>query len=282
MPHIASTSRGPRIASVSAQSFTIPTDGPEADGTLSWDSTTMVLVEVSAGGKKGMGYTYASRAAAEVVREKLAKAIAGQSALDIERCYYAMWRAVRNLGRAGICSCAISAVDTALWDLKAKLLGVPLVSLLGAARTSVPLYGSGGFTSYPIGRLQKQLAGWVKQGLHAVKMKVGTHPEDDMARVKAARKAIGDEAELLVDANGAYSRKQALDLAQRFAEFDVRWFEEPVSSDDLEGLRLLRDRAPAMMDIAAGEYGYEPVYFLRMLQAGAVDVLQADATPCGG
>ena len=282
MPKPRSISPGPRIASIDTRVFTIPTDGPEADGTLSWDSTTMVLVEVSADGKKGLGYTYASKAAVDVVHEKLADAVKGASAMDIESCYYAMWRSVRNLGRAGIASCAISAVDAALWDLKAKLLDLPLVSLFGSMRPNVPLYGSGGFTSYSIDRLQKQLGGWADEGLRMVKMKIGTHPEDDVKRVKAARKAIGDDTRLFVDANGAYSRKQALDFARRFTEFDVRWFEEPVSSDDLEGLRLLRDRAPAMIDIAAGEYGYEPVYFLRMLQAGAVDVLQADATRCGG
>ncbi len=113
-------------------------------------------------------------------------------------------------------------------------------------------------------------------------MKVGTHPEDDAQRVQAARDAIGPAAELFVDANGAYSQKQALALAEEFAQCDVRWFEEPVSSDDLDGLRLLRDRAPAGMAIAAGEYGYDLIYFRRMLAAGAVDVLQADATRCAG
>jgi L-alanine-DL-glutamate epimerase-like enolase superfamily enzyme len=282
MPELRSISHGPRINALNTRVFTVPTDAPEADGTLRWDSTTMVLVEVSAGGKKGVGYTYASKAAADVVEEKLAAAIKGASAMDIESCYDAMWRAVRNLGRAGICSCAISAVDTALWDLKARLLDLPLVSLFGSLRANVPLYGSGGFTSYSIDRLQKQLGGWADKGFRMVKMKIGTHPDDDLKRVKAARKAIGDDAQLFVDANGAYARKQALYFAERFTEFDVRWFEEPVSSDDLEGLRLLRDRAPARIDIAAGEYGYEPIYFLRMLQAGAVDVLQADATRCGG
>jgi L-alanine-DL-glutamate epimerase-like enolase superfamily enzyme len=118
--------------------------------------------------------------------------------------------------------------------------------------------------------------------MQLVKMKVGRDAGVDPARVHAARAAIGDRAQLFVDANGAYTRKQALALALRFAEDDVRWFEEPVSSDDLDGLRLIRDRAPAGMDIAAGEYGFDPFYFRRMLDAGAVDVLQADATRCGG
>ncbi len=113
-------------------------------------------------------------------------------------------------------------------------------------------------------------------------MKIGTRPADDLRRVEAARAAIGPHVELFVDANGAYSRKQALQFAEAFAAFDVKWFEEPVSSDDLDGLRLIRDRAPAGMDIAAGEYGYDHFYFKRMIDAGAVDVLQADATRCLG
>jgi L-alanine-DL-glutamate epimerase-like enolase superfamily enzyme len=177
---------------------------------------------------------------------------------------------------------AISAVDSALWDLKAKLLDCSLLDLLGAARESAEIYGSGGFTSYSVGQLQQQLGGWAAEGFKSVKMKIGRDPGADLDRVRAARKAIGPDVHLFVDANGAYSRKEALALAEQFAELDVRWFEEPVSSDDLEGLRLLRDRAPAGMKIAAGEYGYDSFYFHRMLAAGAVDVLQADATRCAG
>jgi L-alanine-DL-glutamate epimerase-like enolase superfamily enzyme len=173
-------------------------------------------------------------------------------------------------------------VDAALWDLKARLLDVPLVTLLGAVREAVPAYGSGGFTSYSIDRLQRQLAGWVERGITRVKMKVGRTPGDDNRRVAAAREAIGRDVELMVDANGAYDRTQALAHAEAFAKANVVWFEEPVSSDDLEGLRLVRDRAPAGMDIAAGEYGYDLYYFRRMLDAGAVGVLQADATRCAG
>src|SRR6185437_8604560 len=110
-----------------------------------------------------------------------------------------------------------------------------------------------------------------------VKMKIGRDPSGDVDRVRAARDAIGPDTELFVDANGAYSRKQALAQSEKFAEVNVRWFEEPVPSDDLAGLRLLRDRAPAVMETAAGEYGYDLGYFRRMLEAGAVDVLQADA-----
>jgi L-alanine-DL-glutamate epimerase-like enolase superfamily enzyme len=262
--------------------YRVPTDAPEADGTLAWDATTIVVVHARGGGQRGIGYTYADLATVRLIEEHLAGVVRGADALAPQRAWWAMTRAVRNVGRAGVAAMAISAVDTALWDLKARLLELPLATLLGAVHDSVPVYGSGGFTSYSIQRLQAQLAGWVREGIPRVKMKIGSRPGEDVARVRAAREAIGGEAGLFVDANGAYSRKQALEFAERFAACGVGWFEEPVSSDDLEGLRLLRDRSPAGMDIAAGEYGYEPGYFRRMLSAGAVDVQQADATRCGG
>ena len=267
---------------VRVNAFTIPTDYPESDGTIEWNCTTMVLVEVSAGGKTGLGYTYSHLTAAELIEHTLAKSIFGKDAFDIPAIWIDMVRQVRNIGLQGLAATAISAVDNALWDLKARLLDLPLVRLLGSAHDSVLAYGSGGFTSYSIEQLQKQLSGWSEQGLERVKMKVGRDPHADPERVRAARKAIGDSVELYVDANGAYTRKQALAFAEGFAKSGVTWFEEPVSAQDLEGLRLIRDRAPAGMNIAAGEYGYDPVYFRRMLEAGAVDVLQADATRCLG
>jgi L-alanine-DL-glutamate epimerase-like enolase superfamily enzyme len=270
------------VEEVEVSAYRIPTDLPEADGTYRWDRTTLVLVEATAGGKTGLGYSYADTGTATLIRDLLAGAVRGRDAIDVPGSWSAMGAAVRNLGRPGIASMAISAVDAALWDLKARLLDLSLVALLGAVRETVDVYGSGGFTSYSIAQLRKQLGDWVGAGIPRVKMKVGTHPEDDLGRVRAAREAIGPEAELFVDANGAYNRKQALALAGAFAELGVRWFEEPVSSDDLEGLRLIRDRAPAGMEIAAGEYGYTSWYFRRMLEAGAVDVLQADATRCAG
>lgn len=281
---MAVTTRGIEavIERLDVSAYTIPTDSPEADGTLSWDATTIVVVEPVAGGVSGLGYTYADTAAARLIDEMLAGVVEGRDAMAVPGTWEAMVRAIRNLGRPGIASMAIAAVDTALWDLKARLLELPLVTLLGGVREGVPVYGSGGFTSYSIERLQHQLVGWVHIGIPRVKMKIGTHPAEDLRRVRAAREAIGDDAELFVDANGAYSRKQALYQAEAFAELGVSWFEEPVSSDDLEGLRLLRDRAPAGMDIAAGEYGYDLPYFHRMLEAEAVDVLQADGSRCAG
>ena len=270
------------ITEASVAAFTVPTDGPESDGTLEWSSTTIVIVEVLAGPVRGIGYTYAHSSIVTLIADLLLPRIRLRDAMDVTGSWVAMTQAVRNQGRPGLSSMAIAAVDTALWDLKARLLDVPLVKLLGAVRDAVPVYGSGGFTSYSVDRLQRQLAGWVERGIRAVKMKVGRAPAEDDFRVRMAREAIGTGTDLFVDANGAYSANEALAHAEAFADARVTWFEEPVSSDDLEGLRLLRTSAPAAMDIAAGEYGYDLYYFRRMAEAGAIDVLQADATRCAG
>ena len=274
-----------RIDRLETRLYCVPTDLPEADGTIQWDSTTLVLVEaVAESGARGLGFSYASRGAASVVHEKLCKAVAGGAIDDLGSMWNAMIASTRNMGRPGIAATAISAVDVALWDLKARLAGQPLYRLLGAHRDSVPIYGSGGFTSYTDAQLAQQLGGWVEQGIPRVKMKIGTdwgtRADLDVHRVQVARQAIGPAAELFVDANGAYAAKQAVALAERFAEHGVGYFEEPVSSDQLDQLAFVRQRVSQA--VAAGEYGYDPWYFRAMLQAGAVDILQADATRCLG
>jgi L-alanine-DL-glutamate epimerase-like enolase superfamily enzyme len=279
---MSGSEKGPTIEGLDASAYTVPTDQPESDGTLAWDSTTMVLVEAAAGDARGLGYSYTHAAAAQLIESTLAEQVKGTDAMAVYQAQRSMVQAIRNLGRSGICACAISAVDIALWDLKARLLDRPLVDVLNRAHDAVPIYGSGGFCSYSPDRLRAQLSGWVDEGMTMVKMKVGRHPDDDPDRVETARDAIGDDAELFVDANGAYGRKSALYFGDVFAERGVTWFEEPVSSDDLEGLRLIRKEGPPRMDIAAGEYGYDLYYFRDMLQARAVDVLQADVTRCGG
>lgn len=262
--------------------YTVPTETPESDGTFAWSDTTLVLVQVAACGVVGLGYSFADIPTANLIESHLRQSVVGHNPLNIPELWSAMVRNIRNLGRPGICSMAISAVDNALWDLKARLLHLCVADLLGRAHPSIAAYGSGGFTSYSAPELKRQLTGWINEGLTKVKMKIGSDPTSDVARVQSARKAIGPDTELFVDANGAYDRKQALAKADAFADLGVSWFEEPVSSDDLEGLRLIRERAPAGMRIAAGEYGYDSFYFRRMLEANAVDVLQADATRCAG
>jgi L-alanine-DL-glutamate epimerase-like enolase superfamily enzyme len=277
------TKTGGKVDRLDVTAYTVPTDAPEADGTLAWNETTVVVVEARSEQATGLGWTYAPADAGSVVCDLLRGEVVGRSPLDVAGANEAMSRAVRNAGRPGLVACAISAVDLALWDLKARLLGVPLVHLIGAVRETVPVYGSGGFTTYHDTHLATQLTGWVHgHGIDRVKIKIGADRGRavgrDLERVRHARETIGPHAELYVDANGAYTRKEAVRVAHALAERGVGWFEEPVSSDDLEGLRVVRDQV--VCDVAAGEYGYDLSYFARM--APVVDCLQADITRCGG
>jgi L-alanine-DL-glutamate epimerase-like enolase superfamily enzyme len=276
----------PAIEALDAAVYTVPTEVPEADGTLAWTSTTMVLVRVrAADGTVGTGWTYGAPACVRVIEDTLAGIVLGRDPLDVPGAFDAMVKAVRNMGRPAVAGYAISAVDVALRDLKARLLGLPLHRLLGAVHETVPVYGSGGFTTYDERQLDQQLEHWVADlDIGRVKIKIGeswgAEPERDLARIRQARRRIRDEAELFVDANGAYSRKQAIRIMRAVADQDVRWFEEPVSSDDLAGLREVRDAVSA--EVTAGEYGYDLTYFRRMCEAEAVDCLQADVSRCGG
>jgi L-alanine-DL-glutamate epimerase-like enolase superfamily enzyme len=269
-----------RVERLTVAAYEVPTDQPESDGTLEWASTTLVLVRVSGAGEEGIGFTYADVSVARLIESKLAPIVEGSDPLSPQSAWAAMQHAVRNLGAEGVAAMAISAVDIALWDLKAKLLGVALADLLGRFHEEANVYGSGGFTSYDDERLRSQLGGWAEQGIPRVKMKVGRDPAADPHRMRVARDAIGPDVELMVDLNGALRPKEALSFAEECAALGVTWLEEPVSSDDLQGLRLVRERGPAGVAVAAGEYGWTLGYFERM--ADCVDVLQADVTRCGG
>jgi L-alanine-DL-glutamate epimerase-like enolase superfamily enzyme len=184
-----------------------------------------------------------------------------------------------------VAATAISAVDIALWDLKARLLGQPLGGLLGLARQDVPVYGSGGFTSYDDTHTRQQLSEWVeKERIPRVKIKIGEawgrNERRDLARVELAREVIGPDAELYVDANGGYSAGQAVRVADELSSVGVTWFEEPVSSQDLAGLAMVRRQVRP--DVAAGEYSWSLADSARLIDAGAVDCLQLDVTRCGG
>ncbi len=272
------------VRGLHAAAYQIATEVPEADGTLTWDKTVMVVAHADAGGMRGTGWTYSAAAAAQVVTGVLAEVVTGRPALDVAGSNEAMYRAVRNLGRGGIAAAAISAADIALWDLKARLLGTSVTSLLGGAGP-VPIYGSGGFTSYDNQQLRDQLSRWVGDlQIPRVKIKIGeswgTMQDRDLQRIELARGVIGAEAALYVDANGGYTVLQAAEVARQMADYQVSWFEEPVSSDDLIGLAALR--AELDPDIAAGEYSWTLEDSAALIGARAVDCLQIDVTRCGG
>jgi len=270
------------IKNLDVSAYKIPTDAPEADGTIQWDSTILVIVEIEAGNKTGIGYTYADESTAFLIHKKLKDPVLQKNAFDIQGINSLLSQQIRNSGTCGITMMAISAIDNALWDLKAKIFDAPLCKLLGQTKESMLIYGSGGFTSYNKKQLQQQFSNWADQGIQFMKMKVGTYPEKDVQRVKEARDVLKDNVQLMIDANGAYNAKQALQKANEVLQYNVTWFEEPVSSDNPEGLHFIREHVPSRINIAAGEYGYNLPYFQAMLHAKAVDILQADATRCGG
>jgi L-alanine-DL-glutamate epimerase-like enolase superfamily enzyme len=274
------------VESVAVHAFEFPTDGPEGreqDGTLTWSSTTMIIVVARAAGHTGIGYTYGDLAVAALIESKLAHVAIGMDALAPPAAWRQMEVQLRNAGQPGIGAMAVSAIDIALWDLKARLLEQPICKVVPSFRTQVPIYGSGGFTNYSLSRLAEQVGQWAAQGIPRMKIKTSRDPQSDPGRLTAVRKEAGNTVNLFTDANGALTRKTALYWADRFAaEWGVCWLEEPVSSRDTDGLRLLRDRGPAGLDIAAGEYGFVLADFAALLNAGAVDCLQADVTRCGG
>lgn len=273
-----------RIEDVSVSAYEVPTaTEEESDGTLIWSSTTIVVIEVRSGGHIGLGYTYCDPSAGAVIESKLVDVLDHADPLMPQKTWSEMQMASRQLGHDGIAAMAISAVDVALWDLKSRLLGVCLADALPRYRDSVPVYGSGGFCNYSQDQLRRQVQGWVEQGFRSIKIKVGRDSDADPERVALVRSVVGPEVEVMVDANGANTPAEAVLWAHRYrGEFGVTYFEEPVSSDDLAGLAYVREHAPPGLAVAAGEYGWNLPYFHRMLEAGAVHILQADVTRCGG
>ncbi|MFZ3307053.1 MAG: enolase C-terminal domain-like protein [Mycobacterium sp.] len=271
-----------RIDGVEVAAYTADTPEPEADGTLTWDATTAVVVHAHAGRSTGLGWTYSSPAAVAVITEELAGVVTGRDPFDIPGAWEAMHRHCRNVGTRGLVMQALSAVDVALWDLKARLLDQPLALLLGQARPAVPIYGSGGFTTLDDTQLGEQVATWQEAGCAEMKIKIGqnwgANLARDISRVCRLRELAGDDVDLMVDANGGYSVAQARRAGAAFDDLGVVWFEEPVSSDDIDGLRVVRDAVRC--DVAAGEYVSDR-YDARRL-APVVDCLQLDATRCGG
>src|SRR5688572_17073576 len=245
-----------KIERLEVSIYHIPTDRPEADGTFQWNATPLVVIEAIAdSGLRGLGFSYTATAAGQLIHDLLAEVVISRPVENIGAAWEAMVSAVRNAGQPGVAAAAISAVDIALWDLRARAVGVPLFYLLGVYRETVPIYGSGGFTTYSEAELIQQFTGWVEKGISKVKMKIGkdwgTKQEEDLDRIKAVGRAIGSDAEIFVDANGAYTAKQAINLSHQFAEQGVTYFEEPVLFDHLDQLAFTRQHSS--VPIASGE-----------------------------
>ncbi|WP_405493136.1 enolase C-terminal domain-like protein [Nocardia sp. NBC_00511] len=266
------------IDEVTTDVFRFPTTHPESDGTLTWDATTAVTVSIAAGHERGLGWTYTSPAAAIIIEQHLAPLLRGSSPDDITDTWLRMRKACRNLGVTGVVAHALSAVDIALWDLKTRLLQVPLSAWFGKVREAAAVYGSGGFVNLTDDQLSEQVIGWEVAGCTAVKIKIGAEPERDVDRIALVHKLVGSRTQVMVDANGAYTPDEARRVGAELDRLGVVWFEEPVTSDDPDGLRRVRDAVHCT--VAAGEYIYTETDATRLIDA--VDCLQLDLTRCGG
>ena len=235
-------------------------------------------------GLQGLGLGGGAQAAREVIERTLKPILVGQNPLHIEKIWDDLFWAVRGVGRKGLAFCAISAVDVALWDLKAKFFEVPLYQLLGPYTEVVPIYGSGGWTHFNLDELLAEQSGYVERGMKSVKMKVGKDfgqsEQEDIQRLAAIREAVGDDIEILIDANNGYYAKQAIRMAKAFEPYRVGWFEEPVLADDIEGLAAVARAID--IPVATGEHEYTKYGFKDLIARGGADIVQPDVGRVGG
>ncbi|MDE2638183.1 MAG: mandelate racemase/muconate lactonizing enzyme family protein [Chloroflexota bacterium] len=235
-------------------------------------------------GLEGLGVADGGRAAQALVTDSLKPLLIGQDPLYTEKLWDDMFWRLRGVGRKGLAFSAISAVDTALWDLKAKTFNAPLYKLLGAYTDTVPIYGSGGWTHFSVDELVAEQVAYVERGMKSIKMKVGKDfgksEREDIERLAAVRAAVGDDIEILIDANNGYYAKQAIRMAREFEPYRVGWFEEPVLADDIEGLAAIARAID--IPVATGEHEYTKYGFRELIARGGADIVQPDIGRVGG
>jgi L-alanine-DL-glutamate epimerase-like enolase superfamily enzyme len=275
------------LAAVEAGHYRIPLPTVLSDATHGdIDGFELVTVRLRASdGAEGLGYTYTVGAGGAAIRalieRDLAPALTGEDPERIEHLWTRMWWRLHYVGRGGPASFAISAVDVALWDLRARRLGRPLWRLLGGSDPRVRAYAGGIDLQFPLDRLQRQTEENLARGFRAIKMKVGRpHLAEDVARVRALRAQLGPELPLMVDANMRWTADEAIRASRAFAEHDVYWLEEPTIPDDVAGhVRVLREGA---LPVAAGENLHTLHEFARLIDAGGVSFPEPDVSNCGG
>jgi D-arabinonate dehydratase len=271
-----------KIVNITTESYSWPRAKPITNGKHTYTHAGLGLVKIETDeGITGIGRG-STGGVGKATIERLKPLLIGEDPIDVERLWHKMW-VPKLIGRRGLTTRAISAIDIGLWDLRAKVAGLPLFKLLGGYRDRMPTYIAGGYYEEGKGlnELAQEMIGYVEMGARAVKMKIGAVPiPEDVARVKAVRGAIGPDIKLLIDANCAYRYYEAIQLAKRVEEFDPFWFEEPVAADDYDGLRKLA--AQTTVPIATGENEYTRYGFRDLIATQAVPILNADAIVLGG
>ena len=263
-------------------------DSVFADSTRTSDFVGFLVVVIKTNSDiEGIGFTYhdmCGLAIGTMIKDTIEPLLIGRDPLCNEDIWQYLYNYMYYYGRKGTALYALSALDVALWDIKGKVAGLPLYKLLGGSQTKIPAYASGGWTSYTKDELVKEATNMVASGFKSIKIKVGveggTNINEDVRRVAAVRKAIGDDIDLFVDANFVWKASDAILFAKKAEQYDLGWFEEPVIADDIEGLARVRNNTT--IPIAAGENEYTR-YGARDLVVGkAIDIYQPDPCYNGG
>jgi L-alanine-DL-glutamate epimerase-like enolase superfamily enzyme len=274
-----------KIDAISTRWLRVPLEPPIADSTHVLRYIDWIVVEVRAGDHTGLcamlSFDYAPALLRGIVDSELRRHLLGRDADDIRAIHQLNLRETEYVGRPGLAMWGTSAIDTALWDLLARRLGVPVSLLFGRADSSVPVYGSGGWISWTDEELADSIAGYLRRGFRAVKVKIGGPSEDwDVARVSGVRQMIGPAVELAVDCNQGLTLERALRTARRLENCRLLWIEEPFPRDDVES--YCRLAAATETPLAAGEREFGLEGFRRLVAARAIAIVQPDLLRVGG
>jgi len=274
-----------KIERVETTYYRLPLEPMGDAGHGAIDTEELITLDLHAEGLTGYGYAYTigrgGRAVRSLIDEDIVPLVLGQDATDIRGLWDLMWQRLLYVGRGGLASFAIAAIDVALWDLYGVREGKPLYALLGAEPREIPAYGSGVDLPKPLAELLAQTEGFLERGLPGVKVKIGRpDPREDEERVEAVRALIGDDVDLMVDANMAWDADEALERGRRLSRFDLYWYEEPTIPEDVSGhARISRGLD---VPVAVGESLHSPHEFRRYVDERAADVLQIDPITNGG
>ena len=277
-----------RIGKTEVWLVSLPVGSGFADSTRTVGTVGFTIVRITTDqGLDGIGMTYhevGGSAVRRLILDDIAPKITGRDPLETEVIWTELFHYLRGVGRKGLAFGAISAVDTALWDLKGKILGLPLYRLLGSDRSRIPVYTSGGWTSFNDEELLAEVAQMLSEGYSAIKIKVGVdsgrNPRRDLERVRKVRDAVGPDIDILLDANNVWDAATAVQFANSVRECHILFLEEPVPADDIPG--LARFKRGTDIPLATGEHEYTKYGVRDLVLAEAVDIVQVDGARAGG
>ncbi len=277
-----------KVAQIDTYLIETKAKGDFSDSTRKVETIGYVVVDITTDdGLHGVGVTYhevGGEAICEFIQSSIGPKLIGWSPLETEALYEEIFAYMRGVGRKGLSFCAYSALDIALWDLKGRMMNLPLYKLLGGNRTQITCYASGGWTSYSTQQLVDEVKAMVAAGYKYVKIKIGVdggrNPNEDARRILAVSEAVGPDIGIMIDANNAFTSAVALRLAYQLRDCNIIFFEEPVFADDTPG--LTRFRQAGILPCGSGEHEYTRFGARDLVVNNCVDYIQCDITRCGG